>query len=452
MNLKRLALLVPLLALGASPRADFRLEAVLPETTLVFAEIPSAPAFRDAFRKTPLAKLLDDEEVRAFLGDAMTSTLRTLSPLAGAGDKADFSWEKMLENISGQIAVGMPTLVSGPKKEADFVLTIDCLGHKAWVDAAFDGVRKKYESTPGKKAEVWKSGDTDVAAYVIQTELTMHMARAGETAVFTTTKGTMEKVLAAIHGGQPKPLAKSASFLKARDKVAAKEVFVFADLAGFVREAKEDLEEHERKFIAALGLEGFTYAAGGLSVGDQGVNERFFVGTSGDRKGLAKFLSLKGAAAGFEVAPKDALQFASLSVELPELYDTLFEILKVADEFELQKTLDAIAEFEKDAGFSIKTDLFPAFGPRIWSYNALPPDSVIPDTIMGFEIRDAARFDKCLQAIVKRLSVERVEMDFKGRKISYFRFTTPGALEDPPASSCRASTSSARATSSCSAT
>ena len=45
MTLRRLALLLPLLALGAAPRAGFRLENVLPENTLVFAETPSAPAF-----------------------------------------------------------------------------------------------------------------------------------------------------------------------------------------------------------------------------------------------------------------------------------------------------------------------------------------------------------------------------------------------------------------------
>src|SRR5262249_18868346 len=73
MTLNRLALLPPLLALGAAPRAPFRLEELLPETTLVFAEVPSAPAFRESFRKTPLAKLLDDEEVRAFLGQAIDS-------------------------------------------------------------------------------------------------------------------------------------------------------------------------------------------------------------------------------------------------------------------------------------------------------------------------------------------------------------------------------------------
>jgi hypothetical protein len=143
---------------------------------------------------------------------------------------------------------------------------------------------------------------------------------------------------------------------------------------GFIRRVQEDLGPDEQKFVKALGLDGFTFAAGGLSIGDKAVLERFFLGTVGDKKGLAKFLSLKGAAAGFESAPQDALQFVSFSIELGELYDTVLEVLKGVDDFKQQQVLDDIAAFEKEVGFSIKNDLFPAFGPRMWWYSALPPD------------------------------------------------------------------------------
>ena len=423
MSLKRLALLVPLLILGAGPRAGFRLEAILPETTLIFAETPSAPAFRDAFKKTPLARLLEDEEVKAFASQSLSSALQALSAIWG--DEKEFRWEKALERVSGQMAFAMPGLVKGEKKEPDFVVSADCTGHGDEWKKIFAGVRKKYEEKSGKKAVEWKVGGTDVLSLAVAPGLNLHAAIVGETLLFTSWKGTLESLLRAITAGEPKPLARSASFLKAREKAGAKEVFLYADVAGFVKEAKEDLEEHDRKFLAALGLEGFTFAAGGLSIGDEGVTEHFFLGTSGEKKGLAKFLSLQGPAAGFEVAPQDALQFVSFSLELPELYDTILEILKSADEFQQQRTLDTVAEFEKEVGFSLKNDLFAAFGPRIWWYSAFPPDSLLPDGITGFEIRDAARFDKCLQAVVKRLGVELGELDFKGRKINYFKFAGP---------------------------
>jgi hypothetical protein len=421
MNLKRLLLLVPLLALGAAPRAAFKLEEALPDTTLLFAETPSAPAFRDALKRTPLAKFFEDEEVRAFAGSLLRSTGELFGPF-GAGE-GDFSWEKLFENISGQIAVGMPTLIAGEKKDPDFVVTIDCAGHLEAVKKAQELSRKKAEARTGKKPETWKAGDLEVTSFELPAGPAMHVALLGETVLFATWKPRIEKLAAAVKAGEPKPLAKSAVFAKAREKAAAKEVFFFADVAGFVREAKEDLEEPQRKFIAALGLDGFTFAAGGLSIADDRVNERFFLGSTGEKKGLAKFLSLKGPASGFEQAPQDALQYISFSIELGELYDTLLEMLKSVDEFQQQRTLDAVAEFEKEVGFSIKNDLFPAFGPRIWWYSALPADGLIPDGVTGFEIRDAARFDKCLQAVLKRLPAELGELDFKGKKINYFKFS-----------------------------
>src|SRR5262245_13378563 len=420
MKLHRLALLVPLLVFGAAPQAGFRLEAVLPESTLMFVETPSAPAFRQAFRKTPLARLLEDEEVRAFASGAFESAVEAFSAFGG-GFGPDFTWEKALENVAGQVALAMPTLVAGEKKEPDFVLTLDCAGKADAQKKAFERLRKSYEEK-GRKTAAWKAGGDEVLTFDLQPDVHLHVAFLGDVVVGATWKGTMEKVVASVRGGQARPLAKAPSFLKAREKAAAKEVFFYADIAGLVREAKEDLEEHERKFIAGLGLDGLTFAAGGISIGEKTVNERGFLGTAGERKGLAKFLSLKGAATGFEAAPVDALQYVSFSIELSELYDTVLEMLRSVDEFQQQKTLDSIAEFEKEVGFSIKNDLFPAFGPRIWWYSALPPDGLIPDGVTGLEIRDAARFDKCLQAVLRRLPAELASMEFKGRRIQYFKF------------------------------
>ncbi|HVE42253.1 MAG TPA: hypothetical protein VNM14_20380 [Planctomycetota bacterium] len=420
MNLKRVLLLVPLLALGAAPRAPFKLEEVLPESTLLFAETPSAPAFRDALKRTPLAKFFEDEEVRAFAGGVLRSAGELFGPFGAA--EGDFAWEKLFDNISGQIAFAMPTLVAGDKKEPDLVITVDCSGHLEAVKKAQELSRKKAEAKTGKKPEIWKAGDLEVTSFELPAGR-LHVTLLGETVVFATWKSRIEKLAADVKAGQPKPLAKAASFAKAREKAAAKEVFLYADVAGFVREAKEDLEEPQRKFISALGLDGFTFAAGGLSIADDRVNEHFFLGSSGEKKGLAKFLSLKGPASGFEQAPVDALQYVSFSIELGELYDTLLEMLKAADEFQQQRTLDGVAEFEKEVGFSVKNDLFPAFGPRIWWYSALPADGLIPDGVTGLEIRDAARFDKCLQAVLKRLPAELGELDFKGKKINYFKFS-----------------------------
>ena len=173
MTLHRLALLLPLLLFGAAPQAGFRLEAVLPDTTLLFAETPSAPAFRDAFKKTPLAKFFEDEEVRAFAAGAFESAVEAFGAFGGGLDK-DFTWEKALENVAGQIAVAMPTLVAGGKKEPDFVLTLDCAGKADAQKQAFARLRKSYEDK-GKKTAVWKAGTDEVVTFDLLPDVHLHV-------------------------------------------------------------------------------------------------------------------------------------------------------------------------------------------------------------------------------------------------------------------------------------
>ena len=178
-----------------------------------------------------------------------------------------------------------------------------------------------------------------------------------------------------------------------------------------------------------MGLSGFSFAAGGLEIREGSVAEMFFLATTGERKGLAKFLSLKGAAPGFENAPEDALQFASLSIDAVDLYDTALGMVKSADPFQHQRLLDDIGQFERDAGFSIKNDLLPSLGPNVSYYTALPREGLTPDAVTTFELKDPARFERCVQAFRRNLGARLAAIDFKGKRIEYFKFTEPADFD-----------------------
>src|SRR6185436_5711931 len=189
MNFRRIALLLPFLALGAAPRAEFRLEALLPETTLLFAETPSAPAFRDAFKKTPLAKFFEDEEVRAFALGAFDAALKNFGDLTQDFSK-DLSWEKALEGISGQIAFAVPTLVQGENGPTpDVVFSLDCAGHREGLKTRLAAFTKSYEERSKKKAESWKAGDVEVLKFQFVDEIAVHVAFLGDAVVIATWKG-----------------------------------------------------------------------------------------------------------------------------------------------------------------------------------------------------------------------------------------------------------------------
>jgi hypothetical protein len=429
---RSLALLLPVLLGLAAPAAPFRLEELLPEGTLVFAEIPSAGEFQAAFKKTRLHAFFQDEEVRTFAGSAFDAALKNFEGFSKEFEQAlGLPWDRAWELPTGQVAFAIPAVARDNDRQPDALFTLEAPGKRETLKKLVGFARKHYEANSGKKAEAWKAGDEEGISGDLVAPVRWHLAVLGDVLVAGTWRPTIEELASSIAKGRPAPLSKSALFVEAKAKAATKELFLFADLASLVKEAKERLGEDEQKALKSLGLDSFRWAAGGLSFGAASVTERFFLATGPERKGLAKFASLKGAAPGFENAPADALYYFSFSIDAAELYDTVLEVLKGVDEVEAQRVLDSIAEFEKEAGVSLKNDLFAAFGPRVFAYSAFPAPGLVPDAVTSFEIKDAAKFEKCLKAACAAVPAEVVSLDFEGRKIQYFRFQEPGDFGDP---------------------
>jgi hypothetical protein len=423
----RALLLATLALLAGAPRAAFRLEDKLPASALFFAEIPSGAAFRDGFKKTPLFKFFQDEEIRAFAGEALDSALKDLEALSADFQKeTGISLGRAWEIPDGQVAFGLPAFKAEGAKSPDAVLTADCPGKRDALLKLAAFARKSYDARTKDKAETYKIGDVEAVAGVLVSGVAWHLAVFGDVLAVGTSRAALERLAAPAPAAA---LAAAPNFLKAREKAGAGEVFLYADVAAFVRAAKDELGEEERKVVAALGLDGFTYAAGGAAFRDGSVVERFFLGTGPERRGLARFLSLKGAAPGFESAPADALQFISLSIDLAELYDTGMDVAAQADPPAAARLKDQLADLERQAGVTLKGDLLPALGHGVSAYAALPGDSLLPEAVTTFQIRDAARFDACLQAALKNIPAKLGKIEFKGRAIEYFLFEGPGGFD-----------------------
>ncbi len=428
--MRRLALLLPLLAAGATPRAPFRLQDLLPEGTLLFAGIPSADSFRESFRKTRLHRLFQEEEVRQFMDSALEALLKESEALRKEFERSTgVSWDRAWELPAAQVAFAVPSIAQEGDRQPDLVLSLDCPGRRQTLLKALAFARETHDKRAKAKAEVWTATNVEVVSGAFDRDLRWHAAVIDDALVVTTWKGRMEQLVAALRRGQPAPLSKSAVFRKAEEKSGAKELFLFADLAGFVKGVEERLGDDERRIVRALGFHGLTWAAGGLAFGPASVHERLFVGTTPERKGLAKLLSLKGPAAGFDAAPGDALQFLSFSIDVAELYDTVLEMYKGADELGFRQVMDEVDKFEKESGVSLKNDLFPAFGPRVTAYSALPQEGLVPDSVTSFEIRDAARFDKVLRAALKNLDADLGALEFRGKTINYLKFRRPAGFD-----------------------
>ncbi|HYE97883.1 MAG TPA: hypothetical protein VEJ18_03185, partial [Planctomycetota bacterium] len=425
--MRLLARFLPLVVLlGAAPRAEFKLEAVLPDSTLLFAELPSAATFREGFKKTRLYRFFQDEEVRAFFEEALEAGLRDIDGFrreleAETGVALDRAWEL----ADGQAALALTSI-----KPPTVLLTVECSGKRDVLLKLAAYARKAHDARSDRKAETWKLGEAEALSGRLPGGLPLNLAIVGDVLAIATSREALQALDAGRRQPPARPLGASSVFLKAREKSQAKDAFFYADVAGFVKGVQENLGPQERRAVAALGVDGFTFAAAGIALRETHVTERAFLGAGPERKGLAKFLSLKGAAPGFEAAPADALQFLSLSIDVAELYDTVLEIAQEADPPGAARLRDAIADFEQEAGLTLKGDLFPALGRGVSTYSAFPQDGLLPDGVSVFEIRDAARFDACLDAALRNLEATLGEVPFRGASIRFFRFKEP-PLDDP---------------------
>lgn len=401
--MKRLLLFaLALVAAADTPKRGFRLEDRLPETTLAFVEIPDSPAFRDAFRGGRLHALFQDPDFKRFFEPAWSALVREYEELAREFEKSvGIPWEKAWDLADGQTAVALLSTKSGP----DVVFSMDCTGQRATLLKGIEFLRGRVQNT-----EVWSVAGCEVVSGRIAGDVEFHVTAFGDALVAATKQTTIASVLQGGGG-----LTKSERFQLAREKAPVKNgVFVYANLGALPGELENRVDP---QMVEALGLQSFTYAAGSVVPEGKRVTETFHVGVAGEKRGLAKLLSLKGEAHGLDLAPADVSHYLSLSIDLEELWSTTIEAIEAID----LDLLRQVRQFEREAGISIAKDLLPCFGPRITGTVLYPKDGLIPDGVTRYEIRDAAKLDQVLRTIGKNLQGEWASFEHDGVKIEYFR-------------------------------
>ncbi len=424
-RLTALSLFTLALSSGAAPvRGGFALQDHLPKTTLLFLEIPDSGGFRTAFEKGRLYEVVKNDEVQQFIRPAWKALVQQFESFAKEFEQAvGIPWDQAWELAKGQTAL---SLVSIEKEEVDLVLSLDGSGNRATLLKAVQFLRARYEKRSGKKAESWKIGEAEVLTGEISEKFAVHVAVFGDVLVATTRKATMESIGSNLKTGAAEPLSKSPLFQKARSRAELPRdgagILAYANVPGILDVIARHEGKPEEKLFEGLGLRSLTYVAGAVVPEGDRVRESFHIGVSGERKGLAKLFSLKGAAPDFTNAPAGALEFASLSVDLADLWDTAIGVFEVLDEYERQGIVEGIRRFEREAGISIKDDLIPALGPRMYGSMTFPPEGLIPDGVTVYEIKDQERLDKCLRAIAKNLQAEWAAIEHQGKKIEYLRF------------------------------
>jgi hypothetical protein len=157
-----------------------------------------------------------------------------------------------------------------------------------------------------------------------------------------------------------------------------------------------------------LGFDGWKYASVSLKAIDEGlIEERAFCKVTGERKGLAKLLSMPGGTGKHAaVCPRDAMAFVSMPLDGKEVYGTILEMIRKIDQRDTERFEKDVEEVEMGAGLKVADGLLAAIRGEsaVWCVGpagAVP--SPYPELGAAIEAADAAAAAELADGVAKLL-------------------------------------------------
>ncbi len=403
------------------------LEQWVPANTFAFVSVPNLTAAQEAFKKTSLWKIWEDEEVK-----------QALEPTREALDKQWEEFEKNFEEtvglkfddavevLDGQVAFAVVDLPGtndhGPEK-LDVLFSLDVGDYR---DRAEQLLTKGKEELM-KQQQNLKEGSYDFKGFKVSTlgdeQLTMHYTFVGSTLLLGTQKATFENVITAANDGLPTCLASDPMFAKVRSTCGAgnENFLLYANVYELYAKYEPEMDEDAIKVISGLGLRDVKAVGAAVTLGGDDVKDVVYIHCPGPRKGIPKILSFTSAEPkDLSIVPQDAIAVSVINMDLAQAYDDVLDTVRhVAENNDWKEIEDGIAKAEEEVGFKF-SELLSSFGTQFVSYSAFPEaGGVFPDSVMAVELRDAAKFEACIKAVVDKKKAEFRELPFQGETIHY---------------------------------
>jgi hypothetical protein len=352
---------------------------LLPESTLVFLDIPDFSRSRDDFSRTELYALWQEPEVQAFLKKPLAALRESPShPGTDSGNAAilDFA----LNTAQGEVFLGLTHVTILPALNVGLVVGADT-GHKKF--QAITGLYKLEGSL--KKAN--PSGDFEDKSYLgikytlwqITPDLPICHAFFNSLVVFTLGEDTMRDLIASYTGQVPpnfRRLATSARFTTTRQHAAKNYHFLayanveqvlglFGPLLAFSPQTSGVFQK----------LDGMDASAFSMTFVDRGVQDVGFLSYSRNAPKpppptLRKTLALTS---------PETLVYSVGSANLATIYEEVMQSLSQSGNASIMSSVGQFQQALRSHGIHMREDILQNFGPETaviatWRAGARSPD------------------------------------------------------------------------------
>jgi hypothetical protein len=352
---------------------------LLPESTLVFLDIPDFSKCRDDLSKTELYALWEEPEVQAFLKKSLIALRESPSyPGTDSGTAAilDFA----LDTSQGEVFLGLTHVTILPSFNVGLVVGAD-VGHKKI--QAITGLYKLEGSL--KKAN--PNGDFEDKNYLgvkytvwqITPDLPICHAFFNSLVVFTLGEDTMRDMIASYTGQVPpnfKPLSTSARFANAQQHAAKNYHFLaYANVEQVLGLFGPLLAFSPQTSGAFQKLDGMDALAFSMTFLDRGVQDVGFLSYSRNAPKPAPPTQQKT----FALTSPDTLLYSVGSANLATIYEEGMQALSQSGNTSIMQSVGQFQQALRTHGIHMQEDILKQFGPETaviasWRTGARSPD------------------------------------------------------------------------------
>ena len=386
---------------------------LLPESTLVFLNIPDFSKSRADFTKTELYALWQEPEVQAFLEKPLAA-LREASANAGAPSDAGSIGNLVFNAMQGEVFIAFTHVTILPSFNPGLIVGAD-VRHKrievaaglykleSWLKRAYPQGSFQDKKYLGVTYSVWETQPGSPICHAFFNSL----------AVFTLGEDTMRDAIACYTGQVPpdfKRLAASAKFRNVEHHASSNHGFLaylnVEELLGLVGPLLA-LSPQTSGLYQKLGR----IQASGVSMSfvDRGVEDVAFVAYSISERKPTPPTQRKTLA----LTSPDTRLYSVGSVDLATTYEEGMQSLSQSGSAALMATVEQFQQTLRTRGIHVREDVLQRLGPELAAVASWRSGARTPDVAIVGEITDADKLRPALDGVMNALKESALGDDEK---------------------------------------
>jgi len=398
---------------------------LLPDSTLIFLDIPDYPASANNFTKTELYALWREPEVQAFLSKPLSAFRE--SPSYPGTALVDFA----LNMAQGEVFLGLTHVTLFPSLNTGLVVGADTRRKKLEAIAGLYQLEASLKkSNPGGNFETRSYLGVKYAVWQITSDLPICHAFFDTMVVFTLGEDTMRDMIASYTGQVPpgfKRLSASARFVNVRQHATKNyEFLAYANVKEVLSLFGPFMALSPQTSGAFQKWEAMDASACSMKFIDGGVEDVGFVSYAHNAPKPAPSTARKTLAL---TAPNTLVYFVG-SVDLANLYEEGMQALSQSGNTTIMQSLGQFQQALRANNIHMREDILQHFGPEIAIIATWRAETRSPDVALVAEItnKDTLRpaLDKAMNALkLSALGSDEQapwdESDFAGHKLRTVR-------------------------------